>query len=210
MTTPTPKPDPQDDFHPVLYTFEQLKPWEQMFVTEYLIDGCPGKAATRAGMDGGHSANHLMKNPAVKAVIAQKMADRAHKLQITAEDVLRSLWAMATADKSELYGEGGQFKPITEWPEAFRLGAGLVTSIKTDSETGKVTEVRFADPLKIIELVGRHINVKAFERDVAVENNGQFNLVVRYIGGNGAPVDANPRNPVSLPTETSGPDRPPR
>lgn len=206
MTTPAQRsaPDPSDDFRPILYTFDALQPWEQMFVTEYLVDGCPGKAATRAGMDGGHSANHLMRNPAVRAVIAQRMADRAYRLGIKADDVLSGLWeqyqrllAMLSADWQDIKNDDGSLKPISEWPELWRTA--MVNGIEVEAmfersddgvqgeerkswdTAGKVTKIRSESRLGIekqIEITLRSIGMLT-SVDAFVKNKpGDVNVMV--------------------------------
>lgn len=175
-----PQYDPAADLPDPQFRFEDLKPYDQQFLEQLLIHGHPSKASLAVGRKSNYGKWVLETRPEVAAVWDQMRLDRSRKLGITAEDVLRALWSMATADKSDILNDDGTVRPISEWPETFRQGAGLVAGFDVeetsershDGETvdksggwdkkGKITKVRFVDPLKLVELLGRHVNVKAF------------------------------------------------
>lgn len=69
--------------------------------------------------------------------------------EYTVDDVLQKLRAISNLDIRELYDESGKMKPVKDWPEDF---AKSVTSIKP-GEHGH--EVKYADKLKAIELLGK-------------------------------------------------------
>ena len=83
----------------------------------------------------------------------------------------------ATADIADLYDGEGRLKPVDEWPEVWRLG--LVQGVEIEArfegrgnareQVGFVKKVRLSDRLKRLELIGKHIGVKAFEETVRVK-----------------------------------------
>lgn len=75
------------------------------FVDEYLVDLNGGAAYVRAGYkEKGARANacRLLAKPEIQDLIAARKRERAERLEIKQDDVLRNLWDVATADSNEL------------------------------------------------------------------------------------------------------------
>jgi phage terminase small subunit len=82
-----------------------LNPRQQRFVDEYLIDLNATQAAIRAGYSQktAHSMGpRLLENVEVQNAIADAEARRSKRTEITADNVLRRLWSVATADPNDL------------------------------------------------------------------------------------------------------------
>jgi len=151
------------------------------FVREYLIDLNATKAAIRAGYSEASAsdiAGQLLGKTHVRSAIDSALAGRAEKTQINAEWVLTRLAAEATADIADLYDpETRALKPVHEWPLIWRQG--LVQGIEVDElfeghgedriHVGHVRKIRLDNRIKRLELIGKHIGVKAFEEQVAVK-----------------------------------------
>lgn len=78
---------------------------EDVFCKEYLVDLNGYKAALRAGysaLSARQTASELLAKPKVQAKIQKAMDARAERTGIEADEVLRRLWAIATADPREL------------------------------------------------------------------------------------------------------------
>jgi phage terminase small subunit len=83
----------------------ELTAKQMAFVGEYLVDLNATKAATRAGYSAKNADKigpELLGKTRVAEAISAAQAARAAKLEIKAEDVLRRLWLIATADPREL------------------------------------------------------------------------------------------------------------
>jgi phage terminase small subunit len=95
--------DPLDD-HPELLA--GLSQRAKSFVREYVIDLNGSQAAIRAGYAPGESSSvqaaRLLGNARVKAAIDALIRDRAARLSIQADDVLRAWQEIAMADPGEL------------------------------------------------------------------------------------------------------------
>jgi phage terminase small subunit len=122
----------------VAYDCSDLTDKQRKLAEEWLIDVNVSAAGERAGYatkGGSYQAFHL---PHVQAYIEYLCEERAKRLQISQDDVLSRLWAMATADVNEVvqyrrcacrfcYGEGHRYQwTVHEYEravfEANRLG----------------------------------------------------------------------------------------
>lgn len=154
----------------------ELTAREQAFVAEYLVDLSAAAAARRAGYSQASSSRiavGLMARPAIQARIAQAMEERAKRTKVNADWVIKRLEEQANADLADLFKPDGTLKRVLDWPQVWRRG--LVSGIETDQHlTGHgptrhhttVRKIRLADRSKIIELIGRHVDVQAFKDKV--------------------------------------------
>ena len=137
---------------------------------EYLKDLNGSAAAIRAGYKGKlpHvAASRLMiRKPAIKEEIARRMAERSEQAKIDAAFVLRYAADMLMADIADIIDDEGSFKPVSQWPVVWRrmLHTSDVREIYSPDgkNIGRVIKAKFIDRLRALELVGRHIDVRAF------------------------------------------------
>ena len=163
-----------------------LTPKQEAFCREYLIDLNGTQAAIRAGYSkrtANEQAAQLLAKLSIQEYLKTLMDARKERTQIDADWVLKRLAQDATADVADLYDESGNLRPVHDWPMAWRTGlvAGIDTvqeRIGTDPE-GKpefatVRKIRLADRTKLLELVGKHIDVGAFKD--RIEHSGKIGL----------------------------------
>lgn len=112
-----------------------LQPQEQLLVSLYLKSMNKSEAAR----DAGYSSTTVFKKAAVKDAIAGQLAIRAERLRIGAD------WVLSEAVK--VYERCMQIEKII------------------DNESGQVKGLRFDanNALKALALVGKHVDIKAFE-----------------------------------------------
>ena len=150
------------------------------FVDAYMLKPDPSEAARAAGSSAKRARQagyELLTKPDVAAEIERRQAERSKQTGIDAAWVLRRLAEEAEADLADIYTEHGTLKPVNEWPLVWRKG--LVQGIKVDEIyegrgegrelVGLVKEVKLSDRIKRLELIGKHIGVKAFEETVRVK-----------------------------------------
>jgi phage terminase small subunit len=103
---------------------EKLNVRQRAFAEEYILDMNASAAGRRAGYSNASAAVSGYKNlanPIVQAYIAHLQEERSKRLDITPDDVLRKLWAIASVDANELvqyrrgccrycYGEGHRYQ----------------------------------------------------------------------------------------------------
>ncbi len=166
----------------------ELTARQQRFVKEYLVDPVGAQAAIRAGYSprgAAVAACQLLKKPDIAAAIAKAKAERSERTRIDADWLLTRLAAEAEADLGDLYDENGDLLPIKEWPAIWRQG--LVTDVEISAlyegtgkerrEIGHVKKVKFAERLRRLELIGKHIRINAFKE--IVEHKGLSALAER-------------------------------
>lgn len=109
----------------------------------------------------------------------RKKADPRLKrlLALDADELARILEAMLRADVSAIFDDKGRYRPLSEWPLEWRQ---MVSEIKVRSENERSTdgggrswdpvaeimEVKWVDKLKVLELLGKHRKVQAFNEKV--------------------------------------------
>ncbi|HEV2897367.1 MAG TPA: terminase small subunit [Pseudaminobacter sp.] len=157
-----------------------MTPKQERFVEEYLIDLNATQAAIRAGYSertSNEQGAQLLAKPKIMAAIEAAKGDRSEKTKIDAAWVLIRLAEEAEADIADIFDEDtGDLRPIHEWPEIWRRG--LVAGVEIEAlfdgrgderrQIGQTKKVRFSDRIRRIELIGKHIGVKAFETQVSV------------------------------------------
>lgn len=166
----------------------ELTARQMRFVEEYLAEPDGAQAAIRAGYSARRAkvtACALLKNPAIAAAIDAGKAERSGRMKVDADWLLTRLAAEAEADLGDLYDENGDLKPIREWPAIWRQG--LVTDLEISAlyegtgkerrEVGHVKKVKFAERLRRLELIGKHIRINAFKE--IIEHKGLGALAER-------------------------------
>lgn len=155
-----------------------LTPKEHRFCEEYLIDLNATQAAIRAGYSK-HTARQIgaenLSKPSIQAEIELLRSERSERTKINADWLLKRLSDEAEADVSDLYDpETGALLPVHEWPLIFRQGlvAGIDVEVIRDPESGAevgfVKKIKVSDRAKRLEMIGKHVGVKAFEDRIAV------------------------------------------
>jgi phage terminase small subunit len=157
----------------------ELTPKQARFVEEYLIDLNATQAAIRAGYSvrtAEKIGSENLKKPEVRSAIDAARAKRSEETGINAAWVLKRLAAEAEADLADLYDDNGALLPVKEWPLIWRQG--LVQGMEVEAlfegrgdereRIGTVRKIKLDNRIKRLELIGKHINVNAFQDQVAV------------------------------------------
>lgn len=144
-----------------------LSPKQEAFCREYLIDLNGTRAAIRAGYSertANEQAARLLANVSIRIRVDALMEERRESLSMDAKQVLEELCAMAKMDWSDILNPDRSIKPIDEWPPIWRRAVQHMESESVGPDDPIwVTKVKISDRVKVLELIGRHINVNAFE-----------------------------------------------
>lgn len=141
-----------------------LTPKQAMFVAEYLIDCNATRAAIKAGFSEASAAvtgARLLKNSKIAGLVAARRAQRAKKLEVTAEHVLEELAKLAFYDPIDLFDDAGNVKPITELDDVTRAAiAGIDVERKDVRGSLSITKkIRLADKGQNLERLGKHLKL---------------------------------------------------
>lgn len=116
------------------------------------------EAAEASGLDLQYLKNEL-SNPVVQAEINKYVQQITDKTIVDGAYLLQHLSDMVFADLGDIYDDNGNFKPIKRWPKIWRQ---MLHSFEA-YPTGVPYKVKFIDKLQLIQLVGKHVQVNAFE-----------------------------------------------
>lgn len=157
-----------------------IKPMMERYCQEYIKDPTKQEqAALRAGYAQASAAKRaslMMKDQRIIDRIAELMKGRSKRVKLNADDVLKKLADMLEADVIDILNEDGSIKPIHEWPPVWRKSiAGFEIAElfegqgKDRTQIGFVKKIKLLDKIKVIELVGKHVDVAAFRERVQVD-----------------------------------------
>lgn len=122
----------------------------------------PGSACKRASV--------LMADPRIQERIAQLMQQRNKRTKMSADTVLKRLVDMLDADIADILTDTGDIKPISEWSPVWRKSVAAFDIIDIDGDT-RLKKVKLLDKLKVLELIGKHVDINAFRERVQVDVN---------------------------------------
>lgn len=158
---------------------------QQKFADEYLIDLNATQAAIRAGYSpksAGTNADKLLKNTKIRAYIEARMAEHSRRTGVTQERIIRELARIAFLDPTQLI----DMDTAELLTDAAADDRAAIASVKVKTMSGETEmierEVRFADKIKALELLGKRFGMWLDKQQVDVQGAVQI-------------VDDVPRNP---------------
>lgn len=158
-----------------------LRPKQQRFVDEYLVDLNATRAAIRAGYSEKTAEQigyQLLQKTSIAEAIQQAQKARAAKAGITADRVLEEVRRLALSDVRGLFDERGNLRPIRELSdEQAAAVASLEVVIKNaqagDGHTDTVHKIKVWDKPKALEMLMKYLGL--FEEQARV--SGTIELV---------------------------------
>lgn len=149
---------------------KKLNNLERRFVTAMLHNANPAVAAESIGITA-DEGRAMMKKHRVRAGLNALRSNAVKSMGVDAGWIMYRLYQSLTADVADLFNSTGAIRPAEEWPEIWRQGlvSGLeVKEIRGDEGKfiGYLKKVKFADRTEMLEMLGRHVNVKAFEKEI--------------------------------------------
>jgi phage terminase small subunit len=142
-------------------TPKQLKLVEIMLTHENISMTKAGEMVGYSAKTAAQTASRTMALPHVAAYYDEQLAARSARVGVDADYVLRRLTEIDQMDVLDILDDDGKLKPLKEWPKVWRQ-----TISGIDLKTGKI---RWPEKLKNIELIGKHIGVRAFAELVEVD-----------------------------------------
>ena len=133
---------------------------QKRFVEEYLIDLNATQAAIRAGYSpdtANEQGSRLLANVSISAEVSRAMAERSRRTGVNADRVLLELAKIAFVNAGDVIDA----ETATVKPDAARDDTAAIQSVKvkTFGEDGLEREIKMADKLKALELLGKHLGM---------------------------------------------------
>lgn len=144
---------------------------QKRFIEEYLIDLNATQAAIRAGYSPDTAkaigCENLTK-PDIRAHIDRAMAERSKRTGVNADRVVQELAKIAFVNATEVIDP----KTATVREDALPEDTAAIQSVKvkTFGEDGLEREIKMADKLKALEMLGRHLGM--FKDKMDIEHSG--------------------------------------
>lgn len=134
---------------------------QKRFVEEYLLDLNATQAAIRAGYKAGSAqraseiGSELLQKTPVQATIAKAMAERSRRTGINQDRVVRELAKIAFVNASDVI----DLERATVLEGAAREDLACIQSVKVKDGNTMEREVKLADKLRALELLGKHLGM---------------------------------------------------
>ena len=133
---------------------------QKRFVEEYLIDLNATQAAIRAGYSPDSAADigsENLRKPDIRARIDKAMADRSKRTGVSADRVVLELAKIAFVNAMDVIDQ--KTATVREDASADDTAAIQSVKVKTFGEDGLEREIKMADKLKALELLGKHLGM---------------------------------------------------
>ena len=135
--------------------------------------------ATKAAVECGYAVAsasrrgyEMSHNTLVLSEVARLVAGRNKRLKVDADYVLRRIVEIDTLDLLDILDERGCILPIREWPKSWRIsisGVDFGKLIRANDDPDKMMQlidnIKWPDKARNLELLGKHIDVKAWDKD---------------------------------------------
>lgn len=159
---------------------------QKRFVEEYLIDLNATQAAIRAGYKPDNAQQMGSENlfkPVISAEIAKAMAERSKRTGINQDRVLRELAKIAFVNAIEVIDP--ETATVKKDASSDDTAAIQSVKVKTFGEDGLEREIKMADKLKALELLGKHLGMYQNNVNVNIESSEKLDDIMRQLGGEG-------------------------
>ncbi len=151
----------------------KLTPKQKTFCDEYLIDLNATQAAIRAGYSS-DSAKEIgcenLTKPNIRAYIDKEIANRSKRTGINQDRVIRELARIAFVNANDVINmDEATLKADASEDDTATIASVKVKTIPTKEGEGVEREIRLADKLKALELLGKHLGM--FKENININAN---------------------------------------
>lgn len=159
---------------------------QKRFIEEYLLDLNATQAAIRAGYSpdtAGAIGNENLKKPEIRARIDREMAKRSRRTGINQDRVIRELARLAFVNPADVINT--EDATLKEDATEDDTAAVLSVKVKTFGEDGVEREIKMADKLKALELLGKHLGMFQNNLNVEINTSEKLSDIMNQLGGEG-------------------------
>ena len=102
----------------------------------------------------------------------KQKTERIESTDLDAKYVLKRLVQIDSLDVIDILDNTGNMKAIRDWPKSWRTSiSGLDVQDMMNGDTESVIKkIKWPDKLKNLELLGRHVNIKAWGEEAQVSD----------------------------------------
>lgn len=155
----------------------KLTPKQQRFADEYLIDLNATQAAIRSGYSP-KSASEIghenLNKPQIRAYIDERMAEYSKRTGVNQERIIRELSRIAFLDPTQLVNmDSAEILDDTSADDRAAIASVKVKTMSGETEMIE-REVRFADKIKALELLGKRYGMWIDKQQVDVQGAVQI------------------------------------
>ena len=160
---------------------------QKRFAEEYLVDLNATQAAIRAGYSpdtANEQGSRLLANVNIKNTVNKMIAERSRRTGINADRVIREIAKIAFVNAGEVVDLDTAL--LMDKISDDDMAAIQSVKVKTFGEDGVEREVKLADKLKALELLGKHLGL--FKDKLEVDGNVRSELsalsgILKQLGG---------------------------
>lgn len=149
---------------------------QKRFIDEYLIDLNATQAAIRAGYSPGTAqqiGSENLSKPVIRARLDKAIAERSKRTGVNADRVIMELAKIAFVNAEDVIDMDTATVKAGALPED--TAAIQSVKLKTFGEDGIEREIKMADKLKALELLGKHLGMFTEKVNLA----GSIPVVIR-------------------------------
>ncbi len=163
---------------------------QEMFVQEYLIDLNATQAAIRAGYSTATAKEIGCENLTklnIRARIDEALAERSKRTGINQDRVLREIARIAFVNAENVINPNdATVKEDASEDDTAAIASVKVKTVSGDEFDSTEREIKFADKLKALELLGKHLGMFKDKVEVSVLNEEKSkldNIITQMRGG---------------------------
>lgn len=146
---------------------------QELFIEEYLVDLNATQAAIRAGYSTRSAAEIGSENltkPNIRARIDQAMAERSKRTGVNQERVIEELAKIAFLNAAEVVDtDTARLLHTASEEDTAAIVSVKVKQSSFENGDSIEREIKFADKLKALELLGKHMGMFRDKMDIAME-----------------------------------------
>ena len=170
------------------YDKDGLTTKQAAFALEYIKDYNALRAAIRAGYSekAAHvTAHRLLSNAKVSRVIDRNLEKSRGRVKIDADYVLQRFAQIDQMKIGDIV-KNGKVMPIEEWPDIWQeMVVGQIDQVPTGDDVASLvlflSKLKFPDKIRNLEMMGKHVGVKAFAADITRVEHGLTDDAARTI-----------------------------
>lgn len=159
---------------------------QDAFCSEYIIDLNGTQAAIRAKYSektANRIASELLSKPDIQERIQELKSSREQRVKVDADWVLQQMKDIHELDVADILDNQGNFLQIKQWPKTWRMYiSGLdIQELNLGDTEAVVKKIKWPDKVKNLEMIGRHVSVKAWDKEEAKDSGDLSEAVNKLI-----------------------------